>query len=150
MAGYGITTEIIIEATPHKVWSILLDFPAYPQWNPFILSVSGTPRPGSRLHVCIQPGERRTTTFRPNVLQVSDGQTLRWRGHLGIPGFFDGEHFFELIALGDEGTRFIQGENFSGLFAGLIFPSMKAATATGFKAMNQALKQRAETSHTLP
>nr|WP_255305408.1 SRPBCC family protein [Acidithiobacillus ferrivorans] len=33
---HQIETNIEITATPERVWSILMDFPAYPQWNPFI------------------------------------------------------------------------------------------------------------------
>ena len=29
-----IVTEIDIAASPERVWSILMDFSAYPQWNP--------------------------------------------------------------------------------------------------------------------
>lgn len=145
MARHEITTQIDIAATPEKVWSILLDFPAYSKWNPFIRSISGTARPGARLQVRIQPEGRRAITFRPKVLEVADGHTLRWLGHLGVPGLFDGEHAFELATLTDGGTRLTQSEFFTGLLARLIFPSMEAATTAGFQAMNQALKQRAET-----
>ncbi|MCR1341946.1 SRPBCC domain-containing protein, partial [Acidithiobacillus ferrooxidans] len=31
---YQIETGIEITASPEHVWSILMDFPAYPQWNP--------------------------------------------------------------------------------------------------------------------
>ena len=36
-----IKTEIVIHATPEKIWKILTDFGNYPQWNPFIVSVTG-------------------------------------------------------------------------------------------------------------
>ena len=31
---HQIVTQIDIAASPERVWSILMDFPAYPQWNP--------------------------------------------------------------------------------------------------------------------
>ena len=31
---HQIVTEIDIAASPERVWSILMDFSAYPQWNP--------------------------------------------------------------------------------------------------------------------
>jgi hypothetical protein len=34
------------------------------------------------------------------VLEVVPGRTLRWLGHLLVPGIFDGEHYFEIEPLG--------------------------------------------------
>jgi uncharacterized protein YndB with AHSA1/START domain len=36
-----IKTEILINASPDKVWAILTDFDNYPSWNPFITSLKG-------------------------------------------------------------------------------------------------------------
>lgn len=144
MAKHEITTSAEIAATPERVWSILLDFAAYPKWNPFIRTISGAPLLGNRLAVQIQPGGQSAMTFRPTVLQVTEAQQLRWMGRLGVPGLFDGEHVFSVSPLDDGKTQFIQSERFSGLLAGMIFPSMMIATTAGFEAMNQALKQRAE------
>jgi hypothetical protein len=60
-----------------------------------------------------------------------------------VPGIFDGEHYFLLEPIGENRTRLTQGEKFSGLFVGLLGGTL-AAAATGFKAMNTALKQQAE------
>jgi uncharacterized protein YndB with AHSA1/START domain len=34
MTMHQIVTQIDIATSPERVWSILMDFPAYPQWNP--------------------------------------------------------------------------------------------------------------------
>jgi len=141
---HQIVTEIDIAASPERVWSILMDFPAYPQWNPFIRSLSGVAKPGEKLRATIQPEERRAMTIRPRVLKAADQQELRWLGHLGFPGLFDGEHYFQLTTIGNGYTRFTQGEQFSGILVGVFISSMEAATKAGFHAMNQALKNRAE------
>jgi len=141
---YQIETGIEITASPEHVWSILMDFPAYPQWNPFIRLLSGVAKPGEKLRATIQPEERRAMTIRPRVLKAADQQELRWLGHLGFPGLFDGEHYFQLTALSHGYTRFTQGERFSGILVGMLISSMEAATKAGFHAMNQALKNRAE------
>ena len=41
-----IHTEIIIQASAQRVWDVLTDFEAYPQWNPLITSVQGQARVG--------------------------------------------------------------------------------------------------------
>jgi ribosome-associated toxin RatA of RatAB toxin-antitoxin module len=37
----SITTAIVMNANREKVWNILSDFPAYPDWNPFITKITG-------------------------------------------------------------------------------------------------------------
>ena len=141
---HEIVTQMDIAASPERVWSILMDFSRYPQWNPFIRSLSGVAKPGEKLRATIQPGEHRAMIFRPRVLNVAAQRELRWLGRLGFPGLFDGEHYFQLTALSNGSTRFTQGEQFSGVLVGLFLPRMEAATKTGFDAMNRALKDRAE------
>ncbi len=61
---HEIKTEIEIAATPEQVWSILTDFSAYPQWNPFIRSINGTVKTGERLTAFIQPAGDKGMTYR--------------------------------------------------------------------------------------
>ena len=37
----ALRAEIEIDAEPARVWAILMDFEAYPEWNPFITSIEG-------------------------------------------------------------------------------------------------------------
>ena len=71
---HQIVTQIDIAVSPGRVWSILMDFPAYPQWNPFIRSLSGVAKPGEKRRATIQPEERRAMTFRPRVLKAANQQ----------------------------------------------------------------------------
>jgi hypothetical protein len=81
-------------------------------------------------------------TFRPTVLAVEDRMLIRWRGRLGMPGLFDGEHELRLERTADGGTRFVQRESFTGLLVPMM-PHVLDNTATGFAAMNTALRDRA-------
>lgn len=62
-----LNTEIEIKASAARVWRLLTDFDAYPQWNPFIRSVEGKPEPNSKLNVFIQPSGARGMKFNPAV-----------------------------------------------------------------------------------
>lgn len=140
-----LRSEIEIDAPPERVWQVLIDFGAYSQWNPFIRSIEGEPRVGSRLKVRIEPPGARGMTFRPTVRVAEPARELRWLGRLFVPGLVDGEHRLALEPLEGGRSRFIQSERFSGLLVGLITGTL-AATERGFEQMNQALKTRAEES----
>jgi hypothetical protein len=137
----NIQTEILINTDITKVWDVLMNFDNYPKWNPFITSISGEPKLGSRLTVSIKPPGGKGMTFKPRVLAFETNKELRWLGHLLFTGFFDGEHKFELIDNGNGTTSFKQSEKFKGMFVGLL---NLENTQKGFEAMNEKLKEMAE------
>jgi hypothetical protein len=139
-----LRTEIVIDATPEKVWQVLTDFDAYPQWNPFMTRASGTPAAGERLTIRMQPAGGRAMTFRPTVREAVPRRRLRWLGHLLVPGIFDGEHSFTLEPLDGGGVRLVQQEDFRGVLVPLLARWLDRRTLPAFELMNQALKQRAE------
>ena len=138
-----LRAEIEIAAPPERVWQVLSDFGAYPEWNPFIRSIVGDAEVGSRLSVRIEPPGARGMTFKPTVRAVAPSRELRWLGRLLIPGLFDGEHRLAIEPLDGGRSKFVQSERFSGLLVGL-FAKTVAATERGFGEMNVALKRRAE------
>jgi hypothetical protein len=111
----NIQTEILINTDITKVWDVLMNFDGYPKWNPFITSISGEPKLGSRLTVSINPPEGKGLTFKPTISTLDSNKEFRWKGKLGITGIFDGEHYFILESLKKDQTKFIRGEKFSGL-----------------------------------
>ena len=139
-----LETAIEIDAPAALVWSVLLDFDAYFEWNPFVLGVQGLTIPGERLRVSIRPPGSRSVSFRPRVLTVTGGRELRWLGRFVVPGLFDGEHYFRLEPIGTTRVRFVHGEDFSGLLVGLFKDSLLSSARDGFEEMNRALKWRAE------
>ncbi|WP_430905456.1 SRPBCC family protein [Maribacter sp. 2-571] len=134
-----IATEISIEAPAEKVWAVLIDFDNYPNWNPFITNISGTPKKGAVLGIQIG-----TMRFRPQVLECNSPKTLKWLGSLWFKGIFDGEHLFEIRPEGPEKTTFRQVETFSGLTVPLFKRKLQHDTKNGFIAMNKALKLQCE------
>ena len=144
--AHDLRTEIDIDASPERVWAILMDFGAYPDWNPFIRSIEGDARRDGRLKVRIQPSGGRAMRFNPTVLAAEPSRELRWLGKLGVKGLFDGEHRLVLEALPNGGTKFRQEEGFMGILVPLFRKSLEKDTRRGFVEMNEALKARAEAS----
>jgi hypothetical protein len=134
--------EIEIDASPERVWAVVTDFAAYPEWNPFIRSISGELHEGANLEVRIEPPGARATTFKPTVRAVEANRELRWLGRL-LPGLFDGEHSLRIEPLDGGRSRFVQSERFTGLLVGLVKGTL-AKTEVGFEQMNAALKARVE------
>lgn len=140
-----IRTEIEINATAERVWQVLTDFTAFPDWNPFIQRAGGEIEVGEQLEVFLQPPDGRGITFKPRVVKAEPNREFRWRGRLWIPGLFDGEHAFIIEPLGEDRVRFEQGEAFGGILVPLLaFMGLFIKTERGFQEMNQALKAQAE------
>lgn len=139
-----IKTEILINATPEKVWSVLTNFDNYPNWNPFLKSIKGEVKVGNNITVTIQQTEAKETTFMPKVLTFKANQELSWLGRLLIAGIFDGEHKFELTDNRNGTTTFRQSEKFKGILVPLFEKQLDNNTKKGFEAMNKKLKELAE------
>lgn len=108
-----IKTEAFIPAPPSAVWSVLTDTQGHAEWNPFIVEMRGTIAEGEHLTNTMEPSAGNRQTFRPKLLVVKPDEELRWIGRAGIPGIFNGEHYFLLKSVSD-GTQLIHGERFSG------------------------------------
>lgn len=139
-----IKTEILINATPDKVWAILTDFDNYPNWNPFIKSVKGQVAVGNKITARMEPPGANGMTFVPKVLVFETNKEFRWLGHLLFPGLFDGEHKFELIDNKNGTTTFRQSERFRGILVPLFQKMLDINTTNGFIQMNKKLKELAE------
>jgi hypothetical protein len=133
-----VERSIVIPAPAPVVWAILTDTSRYGSWNPFIPELTGDLAVGARIRVRISPPGGRAMSFAPTVTEMDPGRRLEWRGRLGVPGLFDGQHSFALEALGPATTRLTQAERFSGCLVPLTGALLRR-TAAGFQAMNEAM-----------
>lgn len=139
----AVAAEIVIEAPAMQVWNVLTDFAAYADWNPFIVAAAGSARVGERFTATFRPAGSRGTRLRPRILRADAGQELRWKGSVGLPGLFDGEHVFTLTPRANGATHLRQEEFFTGVLVPLFRRSF-AATERSFVAMNEALRERVQ------
>jgi hypothetical protein len=141
----AIETDVWIDRPPQTVWTILTATADYPRWNPEITRLDGALVVGNVITFTEGSGDA-AMVFRPTVLTVNPGHELKWRGSVGMPGLFDGEHRFRLEADGAR-THFIQSERFSGILVGKLSDDVLQNTAASMRQMNAALKARAEASN---
>lgn len=142
-----LETEIVINAIPEVIWSILTDFEKYPNWNPFIISLEGNIEEGNTFTVTMKQPNSKAMSFKPKCTKFEKNKGFRWLGHLIIPGLFDGEHIFELIQNEGGSTKFVQRENFKGILVPLLWKNINTKTRLGFELMNQKLKELSENSN---
>ena len=144
MFSHEVMTEIEINATPQRVWEVLTDFSAFPQWNPMIRWAKGEVRQGVRLTVRFKPAGSRGYIFTPKLIIVDPHRQLRWLGNLWIPKLLDLEHYWIIEPVTKEKVRLIHGTLIYGLLTPLSWKIFDRKSRVPFEEMNCAHKQRAE------
>jgi hypothetical protein len=138
-----LVTEVTIDATPQRVWAVLVDFSRYAGWNPFIVEAEGLAERGAALRLRMKPPGGRAATLKPRITTAVREETLEWVGSLGVPALFSGRHRFELRPT-ETGTHLVQRETFTGVLVPFLAGSLDAHTLPGLASMNDAIKRRSE------
>ena len=139
-----VHTQIDIDAPVRKVWELITDLEHYAEWNPFVVMGRGPIRLGEKITVRARPDGTPGKTFHPVITRLVPEKELRWLGHFLVPGLVNGEHIHILEPLGENRTRYIHDDEFSGLLVPVVWEKLEAVTRRGFEKMNKALKDRAE------
>jgi hypothetical protein len=139
-----IETNILIHASVEKVWAVLVDFDQYPNWNPFINSISGELKVGQTIKVKIAAPDSKPMIFQPKILTFIPNKEFSWLGYLFFKSLFKGVHQFKLIDNGNGSTTFQHNEIFNGLLIPLLQKQLDTKTKKGFEMMNIKLKEKAE------
>ncbi len=132
--------ETTINATPQKVWNVLVDTAAYPNWDPGMVRVEGQLGPGEKVKFFTKfsPDQAfavKVTAFEPGKKMVLTG---------GMPfGLFKSERTHTLSPGQDGQTIFHTEEIFSGLLLPIFGKSIPDLTES-FKQFAAGLKQQAE------
>lgn len=139
MKGYHTTS--VIAAPPARVWEVLTDFDAYPEWNPLVGSARGRAAPGARIVVHLTPLGR---SYRPRITVWEPPRRLAWSTWEVLPFLLTSVHYFRLDPISDGGTRLHHGERFRGLAAPLLGRFLLDRMHQAFTHHDLALKQRVE------
>lgn len=81
--------------------------------------------------------------FEPTILKKTSTMFV-WSGELLSRYVFRGDHSFEFVDLGDNKTKVLQTEIFSGLIASLVLWQIGDASKKGFQLFNESLKRKCE------
>ena len=140
-----IRTEIVINASPEKVWSVFADIEKFPEWNPLITRASGELRQGGQLDIFMEPPGGKAMGFKTRIVTLEPNRELRWVGVFLHKILFTGQHYFLIEPQGEGQVKFVHGENLGGIMLPFM-GGMLAKVEQGFNDMNQALKAKVETS----
>lgn len=143
--SFEIREEIEIKASSDKVWETVISFENYNKWNTQLAFLGGKAKPNGKLHLKLSAEGASPYEFNSNISHWVVQKQFAWIAITGLPKIFDGEHFFELVDLGNEKTLLINREKYSGILSQLFrqLPMMKTAP-NGFKKMNLELKNYIE------
>ncbi|KAK7043220.1 hypothetical protein VNI00_008574 [Paramarasmius palmivorus] len=167
---FNASASILINAPIEKVWQILLDFPAYPEWNPFARQQviydkwflkpleDQTAREGLNMIITSQipPLEGPVNADTPNNLlntrysgenithvNTPEPYQVAWKFHPSPDFALSAERWSALSVF--EGQTFYESRE---VFGGLLAPAVEVTQADGlrkgFLAQAKALKDRAE------
>ena len=136
-------SEIIINVSATKVWQLLTSFSRYAVWNPFLLTIKGDAVVGAPLTIKAKLSQLPPITFQATLRVCESPNKLGWDA-IFLKGVFEAFHRFEIEEEGECRCRLIHTEEFSGIFSSLVLFMLASKFKQGYKAMNEALKKRAE------
>ena len=136
-----LVTSIDIAAPPEAVWEVLLDFARYPEWNPFVIEMTGPAEIGAQLKEVVRMPNGKQVTFKTTIIEMDAPKRLVWQGVYGVSFLVLGTHAIDLERLDNGHTRFTQHEVFTGLASPLL--DVKESLR-GYQLMNEAIKKRVE------
>jgi hypothetical protein len=143
-----LRTFVDIDATPERVWEVLTDVPAWPQWNLFITRAEGTFVVGRRVSLSVPPlNALLRMTLRLTVLEVAPCRRLRFRLRMArpaLPGLFDADHIVTITPHDGGGVRLWEDARFRGVLVPLLTRHLNRDNLPAFYATNAALKNRIE------
>ncbi|MFD4675713.1 SRPBCC family protein [Lentzea sp. NPDC058450] len=134
-----------IPAPAAVVWSVLLDYPHYPQWNPYTLAVSTTLEVGSPIDLTLPRPDGGPGTFvsREFIRVVEPPTLLRYDTGDTFPGLL-GVRDQVITPLGADRCSYRTFETFTGKYADAIFAAQGAYVKNGFDSVAHALVARVE------
>lgn len=142
-----VATEIPIKAPPETIWKILLDFPAYEEWNRFIKSARGEATADARveMHMHYVGEDLRKLTGQVTGLIIPKYLSWAWTHSLGS-WFMVAEHVFRIKEHEDGKVTFHQEAYYTGLGLKFRRSTIERSARLSMDKMNEDLKERVESS----
>ena len=141
MPRFRIEHRLGIAAPAPVVWQVVSDLERWAEWNPLYVKAEGALKIGAQLTLTQALDGRPTVLIQPTIVDwVPDSQIL-WRLTQN-GGFIQRMRYLEIEKLADEACIFSNGEDWSGLLAGLIPVELRKALRRGYEALGEAVRDQ--------
>lgn len=140
-----VSDTVEIDAPQDFVWSIVVDYPSYPEWNPYTFRVDTVLELGADVVLHLpdpaKPGESFTTKEHMRVIEAP--HHLQYDTGDSFPGMLAiRDQWVE--DLGDGRCSYKTTDVFTGDLAKVVYEMQAQWVTAGFNATAYALKARAE------
>lgn len=132
--------EVIVDAPTARVWEVLVDVAAWPEWNPTLVRCDAPLVAGTDVTMRLQLGPLKLP-MRQQILEVDPPRLLRWKTRQ-VPGLFEVERTFELKPLAGDRTHLAQYETGATPLAGKVVPLLERPIEDGYVNLAAALAAR--------
>lgn len=139
----SVTVEIAAPAA--FVWDVLVDYPRYPEWNPYTIAVETSLELGDRIDLTLPDpdGSDGTILNREFIRVVDPPHHLRYDTGSEYPGLL-GMRDQYVTELGSDRCSYYTADTLSGELADLVMETNGAWIKAGFDSVAKALRVRAE------
>ncbi len=131
--------EIQIDASPEKVWTVLLDTDSYAEWNPVMKVLEGEIKEGNRIRYEFTQDAENISEIPSIVKGIVPNQLLHQGG--GLPLVITFDHRYIIEAEGG-GTNLIIHEDYRGIWVNFWNP---APVQVAYERLCEGIKNRVET-----
>jgi hypothetical protein len=134
-----------IQAPSELIWSILMDLPRYPEWNPYTIAMRSTLKVGDPMHMTVKMNDLITIDPQTEHIRVLEsGHKVCWGIETDTPELNTGERCQWLEPLPAGGTRYVTEDLIEGTLNPIVQGLFGSDVQRGFDGVARALKTRAE------
>lgn len=134
----SVHAEIIINDTPAKVWSVLMDKSSYTEWNTVLIPIRGELIEGNTVQYEFIQDENNKSVIPSKVKRMTENKLLNQGG--GMPGILTYNHKYILEKV-ESGTKVIIHEDYRGVAVPFWNP---APVEKAYERLCEDLKRRME------
>jgi uncharacterized protein YndB with AHSA1/START domain len=131
-----------IEAPKDVVWSVIADFAAYAEWNPFVVACSSELRVGAPMAMTVRLGDRQREQVE-FVSRFVEGELFEYRMKPVGP-LLHSYRQHEVASQADGRTLYRSTFELNGWLAPLVGAILSGPLHDGFKGMTDSLVSRSE------
>jgi hypothetical protein len=147
--GVRVEHRIGVQAPAEVIWDIVYDIDNWSAWNPLYPEASGIIRIGQTLEMTVALPDMKPQKARATVLEWVPNEQLHYQT-VALGGLVRGTRYVEIEELAPGSCIVANGEIMGGFVGRRLARAVGGKVFKGLRAMNEALKARAEARASLP